>query len=200
MATAGIRAHIANLSATTIFTTREVLKYGKRGAVDQCLHLLVRSREIRRLARGVFVQDPNINPSIEEIAQIKAAAFGKHIYKYATEVLHQLHILRPDDPSTESDGKTFAIDGHSSGFESFRGPIKYKGIAQRKARLCESQTGEKVHALWHFGAEENIEKAVRFVFQSLKREERLKLRSCSSLMPGWLNNMFVERFSRTLVA
>ncbi|HEY9755440.1 MAG TPA: hypothetical protein V6C97_09775 [Oculatellaceae cyanobacterium] len=198
MATAGIRTHLANISATTIFTTRDVLKYGKRGAVDQCLHIMVRSGQIRRLARGVFVQDPNTNPSIEEIAQIKAAAFGKNIYQFATDVLHQLGILRQEEPTKESDGKIFAINGHTSGFESIRGPVEYKGIAQRKARLCESRTGAKVYALWHLGEDEHIEKAARFLFRNLNRTERLDLRGCSSFMPAWLNDIFIDRFTRIL--
>lgn len=199
MATAGIRAHIANLNYSAIFTTRDVLKYGKRNAVDQCLHYLVKTGEIRRLARGVFVQDPNINPSIDEIAEIKAVAFGKRIYKYATDVLNQIARFPQEDLNKEY-GKTFAINGHSSGFETFRGPVKYKGIAQRKAKLCESSIGEKVNALWHLGSDEHIEKAVRFVFRNLDRSERLNLRSCSSLMPGWLNDMFIDRFVRVLAA
>ncbi|HEY9684116.1 MAG TPA: hypothetical protein V6C86_21215 [Oculatellaceae cyanobacterium] len=200
MATAGIRTHLANIDATTVFTTRDVLKYGKRGAVDQCLHIMVRSGQIRRLARGVFVQDPNTNPSIEKIAHIKAAAFGKNIHKFATDVLHQLGILREEEPTKQSDGKTFAINGHTSGFESIRGPIKYKGIAQRKMRLCESTTGEKVYALWHFGEDDHIERAARFVFRNLNRAERLDLRGCSALMPAWLNDIFIDRFTRVLSA
>ncbi|HEY9757243.1 MAG TPA: type IV toxin-antitoxin system AbiEi family antitoxin domain-containing protein [Oculatellaceae cyanobacterium] len=200
MASAGIRDHIANLNYSAIFTTRDVLKYGKRNAVDQCLHFLVKSGEIRRLARGVFVQDPNINPSIEQIAEIKAAAFGKRIYKYATNVLNQIARFPQEDPNKGQYGKTFAINGDSSGFETFRGPVKYKGIAQRKAKLCESSIGEKVHALWHLGSDEHIEKAVRFVFRNLNRAERANLRSCSSLMPAWLNDMFIDRFARILAS
>lgn len=200
MASAGIRSHIAHLNYSTIFTTRDVLKYGKRNAVDQCLHFLVKSGEIRRLARGVFVQDPHINPSIEEIAEIKAVAFGKRIYKYATEVLNEIARFPQKDESKEQYGKTFAINGHSSRFETFRGQVKYKGIAQRKAKLCESSIGEKVNALWHLVSDEHIENAVRFVFRNLNRAERLSLRSCSSLMPGWLNDMFIDRFARTFAA
>lgn len=198
MATAGIRAHIEGLSPTTIFTTRDVLKYGKRGAVDQCLYMLVKRRTIRRLARGVFVQDKNIDPSIEEIAQIKAAAFARGICKNATDVLCQLALLRQKNLTDESSGKVFAINGRSSSFQSFRGAVIYKGIAQRRLKLCDSKTGEKVHALWHLRDDDHIERAVNSVFRQMNRAERLDLRACSSLMPGWLNDMFVERFVRTL--
>lgn len=200
MATAGIRAHIEGLSPTTIFTTRDVLKYGKRGAVDQYLYILVKRGTIRRLARGVFVQDKNVNPSIEEIAQIKAAAFARRICKNATEVLCKLALFRQTNLTDKSSGKTFAINGRSSSFQSYRGAVIYKGIAQRRLKLCDSKTGEKVYALWHLRDDDHIERAVNFVFRQMNRAERLDLRACSSLMPGWLNDMFVERFVRTLAA
>jgi hypothetical protein len=79
MATAAILSHIMQLRADSIFTTREVLQYGRRSAVDQCLYLLVKKNMIRRLASGVFIRDPHANPSVEEIARIKAAAFGLEI-------------------------------------------------------------------------------------------------------------------------
>ncbi|HEY9685251.1 MAG TPA: hypothetical protein V6C86_26995 [Oculatellaceae cyanobacterium] len=204
MATAGIRSHISNLSPTTVFTTRDVLKYGKRGAVDQCLCHLVKMGAIRRLARGVFVQDKNTNPSIDEIARIKAAAFGKRIYKFAADVLSELGILRQKpaidelESNAKAEGKTFAINGGSSGFQSFQGLVKYKGIAQRKAKLCESAIGEKVNALWHFRTEDQLDRAVNIVFRNLNRTTRLELRACSNFMPGWLNDMFIERFVRTV--
>jgi hypothetical protein len=205
MATRGIEAHIASIGPTTIFTTRDVLKYGKRSAVDQCLHVMVREGVLRRLARGVFVQDPNVHPTIEEIAQIKAAAFGKKIFKHATDILHEVGSLRQlerDETKENAKPRTklFAINGHSSGFESICGPVRYKGIAQRKTKLCESQTGEKVCALWHLGDSTLIDKAVRVVFRSLNRGERFELRNCSSFMPGWLNDMFVDRFAGLLAA
>jgi hypothetical protein len=192
MATAGILLHIMQLSPETIFTTREVLHYGRRSAVDQCLHTMVKNRFIRRLAYGVFVRCPEVNPSIEEIARIKAAAFGKRIYKHATDVLQNIGILK----SSPADSKVFATNGHSSGFESVRGPVRFHGIAQRKARLCEIKTGERVYSLWFFGNNHQIDKAIKVAFRNLTKLDKMDLQRTSSFMPAWLNDMLQPRYAR----
>jgi hypothetical protein len=47
-----IRQFIANLPQALIFSTRDLLNFGTRAAVDQCLCRLVRKGNIRRLAWG----------------------------------------------------------------------------------------------------------------------------------------------------
>jgi hypothetical protein len=195
MATMGILDHISNLNPKTIFTTREVLHYGSRGAVDTCLYRLVKTGCIRRLARGVFILTAgNGKPTIDEIADKKAISFGRQIYKYATTILQELQIV-PDDKLQE---KHFAIKGHSSRFVSCRGAVVFKGIAQRKAKLSETAVGQKVYALWHFGGDELIDKAVAIACRTSNKEDRSELKRSVSLMPAWLHEMFRERFGRSL--
>jgi hypothetical protein len=192
MASAAILFHIMQLSPKTIFTTREVLQYGRRGTVDQCLHRLVRTKLIQRLARGVFVRDPDLKPSAAKIARIKAAAFGKSVYKHATEILHNLGI----DLTKPLEKNLFAISGHSSAFESIHGTLKFHGIAPRKAKLCETKAGRRVFALWHFGDNKRTHKAVKVGCKDLNRTDREDLCRCSSLMPGWLHEYLYERYAR----
>lgn len=196
MAAASVLLHILRLSPTTVFTTRDVLQYGRRGAIDQCLYRMVKTNFIRRLARGVFVRDPHVNPSPEEIAEIKARSFGKLIFRHATNILHDLGI-------PHSDGKQenrFAINGHSSSFKSIHGKISFHGVAQRKAKLCETKAGRRVFALWHFSENNLIDKAVKVACRDLKRTDRDDLRRCSSLMPAWLHDRCIERYARAIAS
>jgi hypothetical protein len=192
MASAHIEAHILRLEATQVFTTRDVLQYGCRGAVDTCLYRMVKTGFIVRLARGVFVRDPRKQPSIQEIARIKAVSFGRRIFSHATEILKKLGILKAE----KAVKARYAIDGHSSSFMTYRGRVRFQGIAPRKAKLCEMAVGKRVYALWHQVAASSIERAVNTATRDLNRFQRSELRRSSALMPAWLHHLCMRRYAR----
>jgi hypothetical protein len=65
-----------------IFTTRDLLSYGRRSAVDKTLVLMVQSGYLTRLAFGVFVVTHTSKAfyTVAEIVERKALAFGKVLY------------------------------------------------------------------------------------------------------------------------
>ena len=216
MAATRILEHIYELDFSAIFTTRDVLQYGTRTAVDQCLSRLVRSHFIVRLARGVFTRDPNIKVTIEEIATIKAVAFGRKILDHATKILLELKARKPfdtkqkqySDDGTEilnskckySPANSFAIDGHSSRFQSVLGPVEFHGIAPRKAKLSESKAGRRMYGLWYFGDDDRIATAVKTACRDLNRKDRIDLRRASALMPAWLHHLMLPRYSHSVAS
>lgn len=75
-----IRTRLIEVPVEHLFTTRDMLVYGTRGAVDQALNRLVRQGEISRIAPGVFVK-PSVDyheAAPHEIAMVKAHSWGKH--------------------------------------------------------------------------------------------------------------------------
>lgn len=74
-----IRKHLSLLKPGEIFTTRDLLSYGRRSAVDKTLCLMVQAGYLTRLAFGVFVITHTSKPfyTVAEIVQRKALAFGK---------------------------------------------------------------------------------------------------------------------------
>jgi hypothetical protein len=77
-----IRKHLSLLKPGEIFTTRDLLSYGRRSAVDKTLVLMVQSGYLTRLAYGVFVVSHTSKPfyTVAEIVERKALAFGKVLY------------------------------------------------------------------------------------------------------------------------
>src|SRR5450432_2013058 len=140
-----IYRHIRMLPPTRIFTTRHMLIYGSRSAVDSALHRMVQSNFIIRLARGVFVRDDSSNPTIAEIAEAKAKAFGIKIARHAETILRDLNL------TTKASAAVFAKTGHSSSFWTIRGRVRLKGICQKKMSLCRTPVGRVIYALWHWG-------------------------------------------------
>jgi hypothetical protein len=89
LTTARVSKHISSLPKGKLFSTKELLTYGTRAAVDQCLYRLVKARKVIRLASGVFMrQDFDITPSLAQTLVIsKAKAFCKRIIESESESL-----------------------------------------------------------------------------------------------------------------
>jgi hypothetical protein len=186
-----IQLHIMRLPISQIFTTRELLQYGKRAAVDQALYRLVHSAFIIRLARGVFVRDASTRPTIEEIVEAKMSAWNKSIFTHAENLLANLKLL-----AKEPDAYVVAVDSHSSSFETVEGQVELKGIGRRKVRLCQTKAGQIVYALWHIGRKICTKHEIVIATEKLSRHECEDLRRASAMMPGWLNDLCRFRFLR----
>lgn len=127
-AAAKVRNYIKSLDSGTTFTTSHVLKYGSRDAVDNALRRAVRKGLLRRLAAGVFISALNEhNPSAFEIANAKAAAFGKHI-------------STPETVRTESQyANKFLTDGCKSSFNSIHGRLFFSPASPQRLRRASLQ-------------------------------------------------------------
>ena len=190
MCTTYIYRHIMRLPRMKLFTTRELLQYGRRSAVDQALYRMVKAKFIIRLARGVFVRDDSRNPSLFEIATVKAAAFGKKLLKHAVSKLVELKLV----PRTETVISLFAISGHSSSFLTCHGRVTLHGIGARKAKLCQTEVGQVVNALWHLGESGCTAREVTIASRNFQRTKREQFRQASALMPAWLHNICRFRY------
>ena len=89
---AEIRRHIAGLPEGAIFRTKDVLQCGMRNAIDQTLWRMVKSNEIERLARGLFVstRTRKLDYSDYEIAVAKTKGFGNQIVLTGQECAAEL--------------------------------------------------------------------------------------------------------------
>ncbi len=190
MCTEYIHRHIRRLPATQIVTTRELLQYGSRAAVDQALYRMVKSKFLRRLARGVFLRDANFKPSAKEIAYAKAAAFGRRLIKHAAATLSELGFQN----SRLNLETNFAVDTDSSSFWTIWGRIYLHAIGPRKFSLASSVIGERVYALWHLGASRCRSEHVTVASRSLRRTEREELRHLARFMPAWLHELYMLRY------
>jgi hypothetical protein len=172
-----IHLHIMRLPMTQIFTTRELLQYGTRGAVDQALYRMVESGFITRLARAVFVRDASLSPTAEEITEAKMTAWNKLIFTHADNLL----------------------DGPSSSFQTVAGRVELKGIGKRRVGLNQSKVGQIVYALWHIGRNDCTEHEIKKATEHLSRPQREELRRSTALMPAWLNDLCRFRFASALM-
>jgi hypothetical protein len=173
------------------FTTREVLLFGSRAAVDQALSRLVKMGYIVRLARGVFVKPDYGKPPISaaRVARTKAEAFGKKIAVWGRDAAWKLGLLGQTPPTKAF---TFAVNGSSSSFKYRGGTIYLRKTGARKMRLQDSKAGMALRGLWYLGQESvgdaQVQKATASCLWGDCQEIRLSL----SWLPAWLSHFFVK--------
>lgn len=105
---AEIRRHIAGLPEGAIFRTKDVLQCGMRNAIDQTLWRMVKSNEIERLARGLFVstRTRKVDYSDYEIAVAKTKGFGNQIVLTGQDCAEELGLsTRTKFPTRAKDKK-----------------------------------------------------------------------------------------------
>jgi len=186
-----IKRYINLLPEGQIFTTRDVLQFGTRAAVDKAIQRLIFNHFICRLARGVFVKNRSRRKiySDLEIAHAKAAAFGRRI------LLAPIAVVDPDckkfvEPECD---QTFYIDGHSSSFKIGYKTITLKHSAPRKLRMTATKAGEVARALWNLGprvANKNMLNQANLLFRG---DDRLVFRKNIRWMPAWLSDQIAPR-------
>lgn len=186
LTTAKIRRDINRRKEDEIFTTRAMLQYGARSAVDSALYNLVKDGTIRRLARGVFVRgECKIVFEPVVIAIAKAKAFGKRIlFRDHQRSLFGLPIAGKQKPNT------FIVEGHSSSFQYGTQRIFFKMAVARKFALGETLAGTALRLLWWHKAD-CTESVIASSRQRLGGQSRSDVRTLLSLLPEWLHNHFL---------
>ncbi len=181
-----IRNYIVKLRSGELFTTRDVLKMGSRGAVDQCLYRMVNAGSIVRLARGVFVRQDFTNQeySIEEIARVKADAFGKQLLEHGNDIAVKLGLKRD-----QNEIPTFYTNGSTSYFHIGDTKIKMHRIASRKG-ICtgDNTVGNAIRALWHIGKKLVTPEQIDLGMYRFNRNQSTWVNECIRWMPEWLSS------------
>jgi hypothetical protein len=190
--TALVRRHVSSVPFGQMFFTRDCLNYGRRSAVDQALYRLVKREVITRLARGIFVRLTvgTKLPTLAEIAEGKAKAFGRRLHNGAYKIVRKLVGLSVDD-----EPHIFATDGATSSFEARGERIYLNSYAPRKVMLKDTPHGEVIRALWKVGRYNINDAMVRQAMKQLERTDRDNLRRCCNVMPAWLADVLAFRIS-----
>jgi Family of unknown function (DUF6088) len=180
-----IKRHINQLEKSTIFSTRAMLNYGTRAAVDQCLYRLVKSGRIIRLAWGLFTREDsnNASPSHLEIATEKARAFTRKILTDGIDRARAMGLTKVGNKEL-----VFATDGCSSAFRSGQTQIHFKAISLRKMSLENSALGQVIRALWHLGKEDCTAAVIAVATSNFTHRQYQELRHSAHLMPDWMTS------------
>jgi hypothetical protein len=183
-----IRAHIQRIPTDTMFSTRDFLCYGARAAVDTALHRLVKKEMIVRLARGVFIKwssqlAKGKLPTVQEIALIKARAFGKEIFVHKKDAAAKFGLVESgnEDP-------TFGTFGRATSFRFGDQRIQLAHVSPKDAKCGDTFGGLLVRALRHVGDHDQLTNTLMKLLNSVHKGERTNVCLAAASMPGWLSD------------
>lgn len=191
-----VRRFINKLPPGRIFVTRELLTYGTRKSIDWLTWSMVAEEELVRLARGVFIkyEEGMKMPTMQEIAEAKARAFGKLIIP-TMESLAKKHGLskpktvdrRKKEFADDEGGAQFAVVGCKGDFKTIHGKVKFKSLAPRKFFLHQEKVGKTILAMWHASKIATYSKKNFQEKQKLSRAEKKRMMEFSAWAPSWLH-------------
>lgn len=187
-----VRRFIYSLKQGQTFTTKDVLKFGSRRAVDCTLKRLVEKGQITRLSSGVFRYGAETEPlpSPLEVAAIKAKAYGKKLTMHGDDLAIQCKLALP---KPNSNTITFWVDGASSSFRYGNLKIVFQSTSKRKMRLVKKGgAGLSLAALWHIGKTKVTRKEI---LRSLptKTHEIEQLKNALTHAPQWLSQFYLKK-------
>jgi hypothetical protein len=199
-----IRLFIMKLKPLEIFTTRDVLFCGPRGAIDQYLFRQVKKGLLYRLARGMFVRcsDPDSKPGIlptpREIARIKAKAFGKKIMTHAKELLSEFRLngIQSKSPIAKRENPTsdfiFPTNGRSSEFKYGDLKIKFASTSPKAFKLGDDITGQLMRVIAYCGRKQITVNQMNAAVCRLMRPGRENISNMVRWAPQWVAEHFLE--------
>lgn len=194
-----VQAHIIRafnrLGIDELLTTRQLLGWGSRAAVDQATYQLVKSGWIIRVARGVFMRKGSRMPTVLEVAKAKAQAFGKQVYEHGANIAKQLGFAPREGRRT-----TFLCTGRSSSFRFGKIVIRFVGTSPRKLAGGDALSGKAIRAMWNLGKNTCTPEMLSSTYSNWGPAEE-EIHELASLLPEWMNNLFYwgkreERVSR----
>lgn len=189
-----VRKYVEALEAGQLFSTREVLRGGKRGAVDQALYRLIKKNVIVRVVRGLFQKQRDRSapkPSIREVAEAKAKAFGKQLWTHGLEAAQKFGIQQLR--RTANNAYVFATDGASSSFRYGKTRIILLHVAPRKLRFKDTVPGLIIRAFCSTSRFAATAQTVAVAVDPMKLKDKLILRDSIAWMPQWLSDQLRNR-------
>jgi len=195
-ATARVKRHILKLPVGEPFATRDLLSYGKRDTIDKALQRMVKKGWIIRLARGVFIRSAMDGskcklPSLVQIAQTKARAFGKELFIDGRNGAQALQLV----PKRGEDQTSFIASGCSTSFkctapEHKERRIYFKSVRPGAIKLADGKAGQVIRAFMHIGAREFNYDIWNKVRSKLYRSQFDELKDAIKWMPMWMSDVY----------
>jgi hypothetical protein len=185
-----IRKRIERMRRGEIFTTRDMVHHGKRGAVDTTLCRLNKNEVITRVAFGVYIKGnpKSPMPSVEKIARTKSNGFRRLISSIDVSLAKKLKF--PVEPARC--GRLFATSGRSSMLWTIHGFIYFVGASLRKISLAESTIGTELRTIWHLGNRQHLHHAIKHVVDTWTDQCWNEAESRMKELPQWLSEHMLK--------
>lgn len=223
-----VRRHFSMVGKNVRVASRHLIDYGSRGAMDQAVYTLVKRGEIVRVSRGIFVRaDSSVEHIALEVAQMKAAVFGKDIFEHT---LHPSELCSAATALDSYDADSFhakaapetvliptfvfpisehllppaaqkdfvvAATGETTSFSLANIRVRMKSLNWRKVRLGDDNIGLMIKKLWSIGKDNVDQEMIKSEMRKLGSDSIARLFERSRWMPYWLLLRFRNAYANS---
>jgi|GEM_PF-1460494 len=183
-----IRSYLASLDPELLLTTRDLLGFGTRSAVDNAVSRLVYREELYRIIPGVFrLPGRTRKVSLHELATVKARSFGRTLIKHAADIAFELDISSCSRPANEV---WFATSGNTSSFKIGHLRVRFKPTCLRRMTLADTPFGQVIRALCYLGKKKVSPQLFLTATRNLREPIEKPVGHPFWYFPAWLGDMF----------
>lgn len=171
----------------TVFTAQDFVDLGSRAAVDQALSRLARSKDVHRVARGVY-DIPRVHPRIgqiapapQRVAEALARQSGGHLQPDGAAAANALGLSTqvPAQP-------TWLTDKRSRRVVIGRLPVVVRHVDPRSNPFLGTPAGMTISALRYLGRGNVSDDSLSRLSSVLAPADKRRLRRVQPQLPGWM--------------
>ena len=190
-ASAQVRNYITNIPEGQPFPSTALRPFASTENIRQILNRLVKTGELSRVARGVFVKPKQVAklgtvlPSASEVAKALAESTGETISIHGAEAARQLQLttqvpMRP----------VFYTSGNTRILKIANRTIKLKHVNPSKLIAPDTIAGLVISALSYLGRENVTIETIKTIKQRIFPEDFAETINLIERMPAWMADMF----------
>lgn len=182
-----IRARVRKAGRGSVFVPGDFVDLGNRQSVDFALHRLVKSGDMRRLARGIYDYPKShpllglLSPPVEDVAKALA---GRDKLRLQPSAAYAANLLRLTEQVPAK--VVFLTDGPSRRFKLGAREIVLKRTTPRAMAAAGRMSGLVIQALKHLGRQHVTMERVAPLRKLLKETDRKQLKEDVDLAPAWM--------------
>lgn len=193
-----IKRFLTNLGPEEIFTTRALLSFGSRSAIDNATFLLVRRNVIRRILPGMFVLASCQRVfTVLEVAKAKAESFGRKFMNHPAATHEDDDLYREGGDSPKQ--TVFGIRGHTSAFHYGGIRVRLRALVSRKGVLQRTAWGRTMNRLWFMGKDSVKDEDFKDACRGWTRQDRAEVAGLCGLLPAWMSDVVHEMIASDVV-
>ncbi|MBS0357723.1 MAG: hypothetical protein JSS53_00415 [Proteobacteria bacterium] len=190
-AIAHVKEYLAHIPEGKAFPSNALRRFTTTENVRQILGRLVKTGELRRVARGIFVKPKYVSkigeilPSASEIAEILAKSTGETITIQGAEAARQLQL------TTQVPMRLiFYTSGNTRTLKIINLTVKLKHVSPSRLVAPGTIPGLVISALYYLGRENVTIMTVEMIKQRISSEEFNATINLIERMPTWMSDIF----------
>lgn len=172
------------------FFTESFISYGSTEAVKKALQRLTNSKELDRVATGIYVRPAidnvigKVSPSIEDIAKAIAKRDKARIVPTGANALNRLGLSTQVPMNV-----VYLTDGAARKIKIGRRTIAFKKATPKNVAVVGEISSLAIQALKEIGKDKVLNKEIKHIQELLRKEKTTRLEHDIRLAPAWIREI-----------